>query len=324
MPKTDIEDRWKIFRALLPYYGKIVTPAFLRKTSAFLSDIERIHPLIEGIYKPRWSEHALSIASMKVNPYADKLTYLADGRWTIQYSAKTGGPRIAANVSLFNCMKDKEPVIVLAQLSGKASKRGARYRLMGLGLIGGYDAENEIFAIQHVDFATLERISNGATDEVFIASALQAFTLEEFNPFVAEDKAIYQIASSKREKAFTGVVLEQYDFKCAVTGVKYHSDNLIEAHAAHIVSKSQKGSDDPRNGITLSRMAHWAFDVGMFTISDQLEVEVHPKAKQASTNRFPILDMNGTRINLPEDENYYPHQEALQWHRKEVFGRFTV
>jgi len=324
MPKTEKERRWEIFRALLPYYGRIVTPAFLRKTSDFVSDIERIHPLIEGIYKPRWSEYALSIASMKDNPYADKLTYLADGRWTIQYSAKTGGPRIAANLSLFNCMKDKEPVVVLAQLSDKTGKRGARYRLMGLGLISGYDAANEIFAIQHVDLATLELVTNGAADEVVIASALQTFTLEEFNLFVAEDKAIYQIASSKREKAFSDVVLEQYDFKCAVTGVKYHSDNLVEAHAAHIVSKSQKGSDDPRNGITLSRTAHWAFDVGMFTISDQYEVVVHPKAKQTSTNKFPILDMNGAQINLPEDENYYPHQEALQWHQKEVFDRFSI
>ena len=324
MPKTEKERRWKIFRALLPYYGKIVTPSFLRKTSTFVPGIERIHPLIEGIHKPKWSEHALSIASMKVNPYADKLTYLADGRWTIKYSAKTGGPGIAANLSLFNCMKDKEPVIVLEQLSDKTGKWGARYRLMGLGLIGGYDAANEIFVIQHVDFPTLERVSNGTADEVLIASALREFTLEEFNPFVAEDKAIYQIVSLKREKAFTDVVLEQYDFKCAVTGLKYHSDNLVEAHAAHIISKSQKGSDDPRNGITLSRTAHWAFDVGMFTISDQFEIVVHPKAKQASTDKFPILDLNGTQINLPEDQNYYPHQEALQWHRKEVFDRFSI
>jgi putative restriction endonuclease len=62
----------------------------------------------------------------------------------------------------------------------------------------------------------------------------------------------------------------------------------------------------------------------MFTISDQFEVLVHPKAKQASTNKFPIIDMNGTKINLPEDQNYYPHQEALRWHKKEVFDRFSV
>jgi len=324
MPKTEKERRWEIFRALLPYYGKIVTPDFLRKTSEFVPGIERVHPLIEGIYKPKWSDHALSIASMKVNPYADKLTYLPDGRWTIKYSAKKGGPDIATNVSLFNCLKDKEPVIVLEQLSSKTHKQGSRYRLMGLGLIDSYDPANDIFSIQHVDFATLEKISNGTDDEIFIASALREFTLEEFNPFVAEDKAIYKITSQKRDYAFKNVVLDQYSFQCAVTGVKYHSDNLTEAQAAHIIPKSKKGSDDPRNGISLCRTSHWAFDVGMFTVSDQFEIVVHPSAKSASVNKFPILDMHGMQINLPEDENYYPHQAALDWHKKEIFNKFSI
>jgi len=54
------------------------------------------------------------------------------------------------------------------------------------------------------------------------------------------------------------------------------------------------------------------------------EVIVHPKAKQASVNKFPILDMNGVPINLPDDENYYPHPEALKWHKKEVFNKFSL
>ena len=324
MPETEKEIRWRIFRTLLPYYGKVVTPDFLRNTSEFVPGIERIHPLIEGIYKPKWSDHALSIASMKINPYADKLTYLSDGRWTIKYSAKKGGPDTAANTGLFNCMKNKEPVIVLKQLSGKTARQGARYRLMGLGLINSYDPASDIFGIHHVDFATLEKVSNGADEKVIISSALRSFTLEEFNPFVSEDKTIYQVSSQKRKQAFKEVVLDQYGYKCAVTGVKYHSENLIEAQAAHIISNSKNGTDDPRNGISLSRTAHWAFDVGMFTISDQYEIVVNPKAKLASSDKFPILDMHGMQINLPEDENYYPHHEALEWHKDEVFNRFSI
>jgi hypothetical protein len=324
MPETEKELRWRIFRTLLPYYGKIVTPDFLRNTSAFVSGVERIHPLIEGIYKPKWSDHALSIASMKVNPYADKLTYLPDGRWTIKYSAKKGGPDTAVNIGLFNCMRNKEPVVVLEQLSGKTDKQGARYRLMGLGLINSYDPAGDIFNIHNVDFATLEQVSNGANEDMIIASALRLFTLEEFNPFISDDKAVYQIAKQKRNKAFKDVVLDQYGYKCAATGMKYHSGNLTEAQAAHIISNSENGTDDPRNGISLSRTAHWAFDIGMFTISDQYEIVVHPKAKLASSNKFPILDMQGAQINLPEDENYYPHQEALEWHRKEIFNRFSI
>jgi hypothetical protein len=318
------EQRWKTFQALLPYYGKLVTPEFLRKTSVYISSIERIHPLIEGIYKPAWSGHALSIVSMKTNPYEDKITYLPDGRWRIKYSPQKGDLNSAINASLFGCLDDKEPVIVLEQVADKMNKQGAKYRIMGLGLIENYDPAINVFNIQHVDYATLEMVSNGINNEVFYESALRDSTLDKFSPFIAEDKAIYQVTKEKRDQAFKKVVLEQYGYQCAITGVKYHSENLTEAQAAHIISKNKKGSDDPRNGITLSRTAHWAFDKGIFTISDQYEIIVHPKAKNASINKFPILDMHGTQISLPEDENYYPHPEAIEWHKKEVFDRFSL
>jgi hypothetical protein len=34
--------------------------------------------------------------------------------------------------------------------------------------------------------------------------------------------------------------------------------------------------------------------------------------------------MHGMQINLPEDENYHPHQEALDLHKKEVFNKFSM
>jgi len=323
MAVNEKDRRWEIFRALLRYYGTIVTPQFLRQTSEYLPGIDRIHPLIEGIYKPAWSGYALSIASMRESPYADKLTYLPDGRWYIKYSAKAGGKELAVNQGLFNCMKDKEPIIVLEQLSDKTSQQGTRYRLMGLGLIDNYDFAQDIFFIQHVDFATLERVSYGEDEELLIVSALRSNTLEKFVPFVAEDKSIYKISAQKRDKAFKQVVFEQYNYTCAITGMKYHSEHLVEAQAAHIIPKRKKGSDDPRNGIALSRSAHWAFDQGMLTISDQYKIIVHPKATIANTIKFPILDLHGQQINRPDDENFLPHPEALEWHRKEIFERFT-
>jgi len=322
MPHTEKERRWQIFQALLPFYGKKVRPDFLRQTSQYVPDVERIHHLIEGIYKPAWSDYALSIASMLVNPYADKVTFLPDGRWIIKYSPREGGLNLAVNQGLLKCMVDKEPVIVLKQLSDRTGGQGAQYRLMGLGLIDNYEAATNLFTIFHVDYATLAQVSQGADDDIFISSAIRAFALDEFKPFVVDDVAIYQVAKQKRDQAFKNVILDQYNFQCAVTGLKYHSANLIEAQAAHIIGKGEKGSDDPRNGIALSRTAHWAFDVGMFTISDQYEIVIHPKAKNVSTNKFPILEMHGRQIHLPEDENYYPHVDALAFHKREVFDRF--
>lgn len=306
----------------MPYYGTIVPAKFIQRTSEFISGITRIHNLIEGIYKPSGSEYALSIASMKVNPYADKLTYLPDGRWYIQYSAKSGGKDLAVNQGLFRCMQDREPVIVLQQHSDKTGKHGTQYRLMGLGLLDSYDASRDVFSVQHVDFATLEQVSYGEKEETIIASALRSSILEDFIPFVAEDRAIYKVSSQKRDQAFKDVVLEQYAFTCAVTGMQYHSEHLFEAQAAHIIAKHQKGSDDPRNGIALSRTAHWAFDKGMFTISDQYDIIVHPKARSASSAKFPILDLHNQPIARPDDEAFLPHKDALAWHKQEVFDRF--
>jgi len=323
MEITEKQYRQAIFRALLPYYGKIVTPNFLKKTSEYIPGIVRIHPLIEGIYKPAGSEYALSIASMKINPYADKLTFLPDGRWYIQYSAKSGGNDLAVNKGLLKCMLDKEPIIVLEQLSNKTSRQGTQYRLMGLGVIDTYDAKEDIFSIQHADFATFERVNYGEREEKVVASALRSNILEKFMPFIEEEKAIYKVSAQKRDRAFKEVVLEQYAFTCAVTGTQYYSDQLVEAQAAHIIPRRINGSDDPRNGIALSRTAHWAFDQGMFTISDQYEIIVHHKAKHAKINNFPILDLHGQQIIKPEDDAFWPHKDAIEWHKAEIFNKFN-
>jgi hypothetical protein len=55
----------------------------------------------------------------------------------------------------------------------------------------------------------------------------------------------------------------------------------IEAKAAHIIGKDVLGTDDPRNGLALSHTAHWAFERGLFTVSNQYELIIHKDAKAA-------------------------------------------
>lgn len=316
--------RWSIFRLLAPYYGKVVLPSFLRKTATVIPEIERIHPLIEGIYKPAWSDLALSIACMLESPYADEVHYADDGRWWIKYSPKAGGRDVAQNAALFLCMKAHEPVLVLKQLSGKTSSHGARYRLLGLGMIQKYDSSKDVFIIQNIDLELLEAICADLPDEEIIEAAVRATALDEFSPFVREDKAIYKVSEQRRDVAFKRVVLGQYAGRCAVTGMMYCSEHHVEAQAAHIIPKHMMGSDDPRNGISLSRTLHWAFDEGLFTISDQYEVVVNKKALNADHDRFPILNMHGHPISRPDDEQFLPHPDALAVHKKEVFDKFRL
>ncbi len=83
-----------------------------------------------------------------------------------------------------------------------------------------------------------------------------------------------------------------------------------------------QGTDDPRNGIALSKSAHWAFDRGIFTISDQYEIVLNPKLSAARIANFPLAEMDRRSIRLPEDPYYRPHPNALAWHKEEVFDRF--
>jgi len=109
----------------------------------------------------------------------------------------------------------------------------------------------------------------------------------------------------------------------AVNRQKFVYSDAVEADAAHIIGKGERGTDDPRNGLALSKSVHWAFDQGIFTISDQYEIILHPEARRASSQAFPLLETDRKRITLPTDPAYYPHQEALAWHREERFGRFA-
>ena len=68
---------------------------------------------------------------------------------------------------------------------------------------------------------------------------------------------------------------------------------MIEAEAAHIIGKDVLGTDDPRNGLALSRTAHWAFDHGLFTISPEYELIVHKEAKSADHALFPVITRFG-------------------------------
>lgn len=318
------EHRWKIFRILAPYFGRTVSAKFIQRTSQYIDGITRVHNLIEGIYKPKGDSHALAIASMRKNPYADRIDYNSDRSWFFHYSPKSGPLNSAVNLSLFNCMRDGEPVLVLKQLTDKLSPKGTTYKILGLGLIEDFDPSERLFRIRQVtmdQFQARVDPSNLLPDDL-IETALQLEALEAWSPFVSEDRAVYQVAKVKRDAAFRKIVLENYSQSCAVTKTRFAYSRLFEAQAAHIIGKDVNGTDDPRNGISLSHTTHWAFDKGIFTISDQFEVLVHPRAFDADLNNFQILECNRHKITLPSDESNYPHQDALRWHRDEVYGKF--
>jgi hypothetical protein len=324
LPNAEITRRRDVFRATVPYFGRVLPASFFQKTSSVIPGVERIHHLIEGIYKPAWSIYPLSVASMLKSPYSDQVYYNADRTWWIQYSPKAGGMNIAVNSGLVRCIADREPILVLRQVSDKSGTEGARHRLLGLGFVDDFDAAKDVFRIRGLEWSEVAQLLGMGLSDDHLETALRLESLEKWTPFAAEDRAVYHVSRQKRDAAFSGIVLNNYGFTCAVTGQRFHSERHTEAEGAHIIGKEVQGTDDPRNGIALAQSVHWAFDRGMFTISDQFEVVINPKVRAASIAKFPLLELDRAKIQLPKDSYYWPHGEALAWHKREVFDRFEL
>ncbi len=302
--------------------GKQVSWQFIKQTSNFIPDIDRFHNLITGIYKPAWSEYALSIVTRSSSPYEhkDEIVFLEDGRWLMTYSPRMGGLNLSDNRALVKCLDEHAPLGVLRQLTDKTDRQhGSTYQILGLGLITNYDAKSDVFIIESVDRNTLEQVTSVIADEEMRYEVqLYAQLTNEFRPFVQEENVTYTISAPKRDSAFRQIVLREYNSTCAVCEMKFCLGDLVEATAAHIVPKRKNGADDPRNGLSLCRTHHWAFDAGIFTLSNNYEVLLSSVLERAETCNFGLLDLGGKIIRLPDNKALWPHPEAVIWHRENI------
>ncbi len=262
---------------------------------------------------------------MLSSPYTDQITFLEDRSWLMAYSPKSGGLDISANVALLNCMHDREPVLVLRQRSDKRSRQGSTYLVAGLGHIERYDVEHNIFQLRgfHVEEVASYIYGHRNLVDDLVETAVRLEALEDWTPVVQQERTIYQVNRLKRDAAFRDVVLSNYGYACAVTGLRFRHGTHVEAEAAHIIGRDADGPVDPRNGLALCRTAHWAFDYGIFTLSDDYVVRIHDRARDSDQRLSPIFEAEGKQILLPNEVFYKPHPEALAWHREQRFGVFA-
>lgn len=120
-----------------------------------------------------------------------------------------------------------------------------------------------------------------------------------------------------RDRAFRTQVQEAYDNRCAVTGLKLlNGGGRPEIEAAHIMPVKDRGPDAIQNGIALSRTAHWMFDRGLISITDELEIIRSERYPLGEAERLIKPDW---RIDQPSNPVLRPHPAFLQFHRENVF-----
>ena len=153
---------------------------------------------------------------------------------------------------------------------------------------------------------------------------------ENYQPFDRNRKVVRTIRETAlRVRGFRQAIIEVYDFRCAVCGLKMNSPDSLcwEVEAAHIVPHASFGRDDLFNGMALCRFHHWAFDVGWFALLDNYKIRVSSKlsylpadfGRVGEHELIRVLTKRSAGIRLPSRRQVYPHISSLRWHREFVF-----
>ena len=114
-------------------------------------------------------------------------------------------------------------------------------------------------------------------------------------------------------------MLTAYDVRCCISGINVPG-LLVASH----IKPWGKFPDDrlnPRNGLCLSNLHDAAFDSGLITLDEKLQVVLSQRLKKFFPQ--PALEQNfvpfaGKPIR-PPDKLAEPDGEFLRYHREEVF-----
>jgi putative restriction endonuclease len=147
---------------------------------------------------------------------------------------------------------------------------------------------------------------------------------EEQAPFQVDDaereRVGYYSSRIVRDRVFRRIVLDAYDSRCAVTGLKFiNGGGRAEVEAAHIKPVETNGPDDIRNGLALSGTAHWMFDRGLISLSDDLDVLVSRQVNDVE-GVWKLVNQ-ARRAAVPGNPAHRPHPSYLAWHRERCFKR---
>jgi putative restriction endonuclease len=139
-------------------------------------------------------------------------------------------------------------------------------------------------------------------------------------PRIREHEELYRTSvQTGRDARFRiEVVVVAYKHTCAMTGYRMTTlemESIVDA--AHIHQFQDSRNNDPQNGLALSKNAHWQFDRGLWSVTDDYRVIVNnDKFVEEGVPGQRLADFEGRRIFLPSDPKYWPEHTYLEWHRK--------
>jgi putative restriction endonuclease len=140
---------------------------------------------------------------------------------------------------------------------------------------------------------------------------------------VRQDQAVYKAQLSRgRDARFKVSVISGYHFTCALTGYRLiaSKSTYVPMEAAHIHVHSQRGPDNPENGLALTPTAHCLFDAGLWTVDDNLRIRVAKSDIAESIlpggSHFKLADLHGHPLSFAPQSKLRPNPTHLAWHRR--------
>ena len=142
------------------------------------------------------------------------------------------------------------------------------------------------------------------------------------HPFLMQrDVASIQVETPVWSAGFRKAIMKIYKYKCAVCELDIRTASGASiTNAAHIIPFSVLYSDDVRNGLSLCKLHHWAFDARLFSLNDTYHIIAPPISHRHEPTERMLSELRDKRIWTPSVEQHRPHQEALAWHRDWVMS----
>ena len=132
-------------------------------------------------------------------------------------------------------------------------------------------------------------------------------------------KAPSGAAGRVRDAGFRQAIMRLYDYTCAVCELRIVTmDGESATEAAHIIPFRVSQNDDARNGVSLCKLHHWAFDRGLFSLSEAHTVIVSELMSDKRPTEWKLTELEDKCIQLPDRVQLRPAQEAMEWHRDNV------
>jgi putative restriction endonuclease len=161
--------------------------------------------------------------------------------------------------------------------------------------------------------------------DLHFTKSVQPDLLEMLGVSELWDPASRSAQASPQQRAvvagFRETVLTAYRNRCAVCGTGVWVGGIpLGIQLTHIHWHSHGGEFSLANALALCTLHQKLFDVGGFTISDDLRLEISSRLHiEAPGGSGWIMPIPGSRLHTPEHPDDRPHPDNLAWHRREVY-----